>query len=104
MKKNLSLLSIFFSFVVVVDELLDPSENLLFGMELTWIVLISVCSLLIIFACLVGVAICLCRRNPINNNVNGGSHNNNGNGNFNQVQRECNEEKKKFSMSFSSSS
>lgn len=67
---------------------LDPTENLLFGMELTWIVLITVCSLLIIFACLVGVAICLCRRSPINNNINGSSQHNNGNGNFNQVPRE----------------
>lgn len=56
-------------------------------MELTWIVLISVCSLLIIFACLVGVAICLCRRSPINNGANSNSQINNGNG-FNQVQRE----------------
>lgn len=60
----------------------NPTENLIFGMELTWIVLITVCSLLIIFACLVGVAICLCRRNPVNNSTNS---NTNGNG-FNQVQ------------------
>lgn len=67
---------------------LDPTENLLFGMELSWIVLISVCSLLIIFACLVGVAICLCRLRPVNNGANGNPQNINGNSSFNQVQRE----------------
>lgn len=60
-------------------------------MELSWIVLISVCSLLIIFACLVGVAICLCRRSPMNNGTNGNSQNINGNSSFNQVQRELND-------------
>ena len=64
----------------------DPTENLIFGMELTWIVLITVCSLLIIFACFVGVAICLCRRNPGVNNNNGNLQAPNGNGNLNQAQ------------------
>lgn len=59
-------------------------------MELSWIVLISVCSVLIIFACLVGFAICLCRRSPLNNGTNGNTQNINGNSSFNQVQRESN--------------
>jgi hypothetical protein len=48
-----------------------------------------VCSLLIIFACFVGVAICLCRRSPTTNGINGTHQTNgNGNGNFSQVQSE----------------
>ncbi|XP_070494699.1 uncharacterized protein [Chironomus tepperi] len=61
----------------------NPAEGQIFGVGLTWIVLISVCSMLLIFACLVGVTICICRRNPNNNGNNGNIQNNNGN--FNQV-------------------
>lgn len=60
----------------------DQTESQIFGIGLTWIVLISVCSMLVIFACLVGVAICICRRNPNNNGSNGNLQANNGN--FNQ--------------------
>lgn len=31
-------------------------------MELTWFVLLAVCTLLVISACIVGIAICVCRR------------------------------------------
>lgn len=68
----------------------DPTDNLIFGMELTWIVLITVCTLLVLGTMLVvGVAICLCRRNPINNVANNVSNeSNNANRNLNQLQCE----------------
>lgn len=67
-----------------------PTENLVFGMDPTWFVLISVCIILISFAFLVGIAICLCRRAPVSNNstMNGNNHPANGNGNFNSHSRE----------------
>ncbi|KAL5290227.1 hypothetical protein ACFFRR_009892 [Megaselia abdita] len=45
----------------------SPDSNNLLGLEMTWIVLIAVSSLLIICACVVGWAICLCRRNNSRN-------------------------------------
>jgi hypothetical protein len=41
-------------------------SNKLLGLELTWVVLIAVSSLLVICACIVGIAICICRRSTRN--------------------------------------
>ncbi|CRK87183.1 CLUMA_CG000991, isoform A [Clunio marinus] len=65
----------------------NPTENQIFGMELTWIVLITMCSMLIIFAFLVGITICICRRNAVNNGAN---QNNNQNTNGNVYQTNIN--------------
>lgn len=40
----------------------DQDTNTLLGLELTWFVLVAVSSLLVVCACIVGIAICLCRR------------------------------------------
>lgn len=57
-------------------------------MELTWVVLISVCCMLLIFACLVGISICICRRNQPNGGVINNGNIQSNNGNFNQIPRE----------------
>lgn len=58
-------------------------------MELTWIVLITVCTLLVLGTMLVvGVAICLCRRNPITVVNDTNNESNNVNRNLNQLQCE----------------
>lgn len=70
--------------MILIFLFLDPTESQIFGVGLTWIVLISVCSMLLIFACLVGITICICRRNPPNGSNNGNLPTAN-NGNFNPV-------------------
>lgn len=47
-----------YSFVCFTDN----ASIRVFGLELTWFVLLAVCTLLIISACIVGIAICVCRR------------------------------------------
>lgn len=47
-----------YSFVCFTDN----ASITVFGLELTWFVLLAVCTLLIISACIVGIAICVCRR------------------------------------------
>lgn len=50
---------------------IDQDSNTLLGLELTWFVLVAVSSILVICACTVGIAICLCRRSTRNvgNNI-----------------------------------
>jgi hypothetical protein len=73
--------------LIIFFTIIDPTEGQIFGVGLTWVVLIAVCSMLLIFACLVGIAICICRRNQPSNGTNNGNIQSN-NGNFNQVPRE----------------
>lgn len=52
---------------------LAQETNTLLGLELTWFVLVAVSSILVICACMVGFAICLCRRStrhPPSNQLN----------------------------------
>lgn len=41
----------------------DQDPSTLLGLEMTWFILIAVSSLLVVSACIVGVSICICRRN-----------------------------------------
>lgn len=45
---------------------LGPESDLFAG-EIPWVILIAVSSLLVISACIVGLAICICRRNTTRN-------------------------------------
>lgn len=40
----------------------DQDANTVLGMELSWFVLVAVSSVLVVSACIVSIAICVCRR------------------------------------------
>lgn len=46
-----------------------PIDNTLFGMTSEWIVVITICIILMMFACGVAISICICRRNASRNVV-----------------------------------
>ncbi|CAO1376328.1 unnamed protein product [Diamesa serratosioi] len=63
----------------VTANCINETDSKVFGLELTWVALIVICSVLIVFAFIGGVSICLCRRNgpenPPNNSVVNGHGN-----------------------------
>lgn len=67
-KVCLSVFLLSFNIKVLIENLchIGPETDLFAG-EIPWVILIAVSSLLVISACIVGLAICICRRNTTRN-------------------------------------